>query len=130
MNNSMLNYVNKVADQAIKKSGQKDYLAIINAVSDKEAFAVAIAKMDEVVGSKDGDFKTWVARGYSHSKRAGRIFDRVMSTIKTPEAKAVLTAKQNYLYSVCEGRNLDSTHMYKANRSKFMAQAVDVLKSM
>jgi hypothetical protein len=130
MMDNNVSYINKIADLAVKNSGETDYLAIVNAVTDKEAFALAVSKMDKTVGSKRGDFYKWQKSGYSHSKRAARVFNSMIDHIKTPEARAILEAKRKFLYSVCRSQNIESTQLYKDNRNKFMKQAVKALKAM
>ena len=125
-----LSLAQKIANKATKATGLNKYLDIVNAVSNKEAFALAVTTLDQSVAPKDGDFTKWVAGGYSHSKRAMRVFHDVMDTIDTPEAKAVLAAKKNYIYSVCKGQNIKSTNLYRANREKFLEQADKVLSAM
>ncbi len=124
-----LSLAQKIANKATKASGLTDYLAIVNAVSDKEAFALAVTTLDQVVAAKDGDFSKWVAAGYSHSKRAMRVFHDVMGKLEDPAAQAVLQAKKDYIYAVCKGRNIKSTNQYKANRAAFLKAADEYLKS-
>lgn len=125
-----LTLAQKISNKAVKATGLKNYLDIVRKVSNKEAFALAVTTLDKSVAPKDGDFTKWVAGGYSHSKRAMRVFHDVMETIDTPEAKAVLAAKKDYIYSVCKGQNIKSTNLYRANRVKFLEQADAVLAAM
>lgn len=125
-----LSLAQKISNKALKSCADlTDYLAIVNAVSDKEAFALAVTTLDQSL-IKGGDFQKWVAGGFSHSKRAMRVFHDVMGKLDTPASNAVLDAKKSYIYSVCKGRNVSSSQQYLANRVQFLADADKALEAM
>ena len=113
-----------------KNVSSRNYLDVINKSSEKEVFALALSKMDKVIGSPGGDFMKWQKQGWSSSKRAARVFHDVVSKMRSPEAKRILEAKQHYMYSRCKGSNIAGANTYKANRVAFLKQASAVLKSM
>lgn len=127
-----MNIIDKLADQAIRHSGKNkdDYVGIINDATDKEAFALAISKLDEEIMSPQGDFAKWRNNGYSRSKRAARVMNQFVSEMKTPAAKEIIEAKRRFLYSVCESQNIESTNMYKSVRAEFLREAKTALKML
>ena len=115
------NTVEKIAEQAImKEGGFTSYLELINKVTDKEAFALAIKTLDNSVTK--GGFREWRVKGFSHSKRASRVMNKFLAKIDTNEANAVLKAKKSYTYSISEKQNYASTDAYKAVRKSFLNQ--------
>ena len=121
----------KIATQAIRVSNldpEADYLELINTLKDKEALAVAITKLDQLVTTEG--FDGWRTHGYSTSRKAARLMNRLLPRMKSKEAKEVLALKQNYLYSVCEKQNDISTSGYKAIRSKFLNQVDHFLQKL